>query len=175
MWQRSSDNRWCERITINGRKKLITAKSKAELSRKLKDAATYIEHGRTFKECAQAWEDAHSATIEHKTVQSYRSHVKRSIEHFRGKYIKDITPDEVQAYIEKLASMRFARETVGRALGVLSQIFNHEILQPDASIRFNPCAAVRVPKNLLTSCSTPASGEESCWHCVGRTSILITM
>lgn len=160
MWQRSSDNRWCERITINGRKKLITAKTKAELSRKLKDAATYIEHGRTFKECAQAWEDAHSATIEHKTVQSYRSHVKRAITHFEEKYIKDITPDEIQAYIEKLASMRFARETVGRALGVLSQIFNHEILQPDASIRFNPCAAVRIPKNLPKKRREPPTEDQ---------------
>ena len=97
MWQRSSDNRWCERITVNGKKKLITAKSKSELNRKLKDAATYIEHGRTFTESAQAWEDAHSATIEHKTVQSYRSHVKRATEHFDGKYIKDITADEIKA------------------------------------------------------------------------------
>ena len=160
MWQRSSDNRWCERITINGRKKLITAKTKTELNRKLKDAATYIEHGRTFKECAQAWEDAHSATIEHKTVQSYRSHVKRAITHFEEKYIKDITPDEIQAYIEKLASMRFARETVGRALGVLSQIFNHEILQPDASIRFNPCAAVRIPKNLPKKRREPPTEDQ---------------
>ena len=160
MWQRKSDNRWCERITINGKKKLITAKTKAELSRKLKDAATYIEHGRTFTESAQAWEDAHSATIEHKTVQSYRSHVKRAITHFDGKYTKDITPDEVQAYIEKLASMRFARETVGRALGVLSQIFNYEILQPDASIRFNPCSAVRVPKNLPKKRREPPTEDQ---------------
>ena len=163
MWQRSSDNRWCERVAVKPggkREKLITAKTKAELNRKLSDLRTYQDHGRTFAECAQAWEDAHSATIEHKTVQSYRSHVKRSIEHFSGKYIKDITPDEVQAYIEKLASMRFARETVGRALGVLSQIFNHEILQPDASIRFNPCAAVRVPKNLPKKRREPPTEDQ---------------
>lgn len=148
MWQRSSDNRWCERITINGRKKLITAKSKSELSRKLKDAATYIEHGRTFAKAADLWIETHSATIGHTTLQSYWAHIKRAKTQFEGRYIKDITPDEVQAYIEKLSKMRYARDTVGRALGVLNMIFDFEIIQPDASIRFNPCAAVKVPKGL---------------------------
>ena len=160
MWQRSSDNRWCERITINGKKKLITAKTKTELNRKLKDAATYIEHGRTFAECAQAREDAHSATIEHKTLQTYRPHVIRATAQFEGRYIKDITPDEVQAYIEKLSKMRFARDTVGRALGVLNMIFDFEIIQPDASIRFNPCAACKVPKGLPKKRREPPTEDQ---------------
>lgn len=160
MWQRSSDNRWCERITINGRKKLITAKTKTELNRKLKDAATYIDHGRTFAKAADLWIDAHSTTIGHTTLQSYWAHIKRAKTQFEGHYIKDITPDEVQAYIEKLASMRFAKDTISRAKGVLSQIFNHEILQSDASIRFNPCSAVRVPKNLPKKRREPPTEDQ---------------
>ena len=59
MWQRKSDNRWCERIAVKPggkREKLITAKTKAELNKKLSDLRTYTEHGRTFAECAEAWE-----------------------------------------------------------------------------------------------------------------------
>ena len=163
MWQRKSDNRWCERVAVKPggkREKLITAKTKAELNKKLSDLRTYTEHGRTFAECAEAWEIAHEQTLEHKTVQSYRPHIKRATEHFKGKYVKDITPDEIQAYIEQLGRMRFASGTVHRSLGVLNMIFNWEIIQPDASIRLNPCAAVRVPKNLPKSRREPPTEEQ---------------
>lgn len=160
MWQRTSDKRYCERITVNGKKKLITAKSKAELNKKLKSYNTYAEHGRTFKESAEAWEDAHESTIEYKTVQTYRAHVKRAVEHFSGEYMKDITPDEIQAYIEKLGRMRYAKDTVGRSLGVLNMIFDWEIVQPDAAIRFNPCSSVKVPKNLPKTRREPPTEEQ---------------
>ena len=160
MWQRASDKRWCERVTVNGKKKLITAKSKQELNKKLSDARTYVEHGRTFAESAQAWEDAHSATIDTKTMQSYRPHVKRATEHFAQEYIKDITPDEVQAYVDSLAKQRFARDTIHRALNVMNMIFKHEIVQPDASIRFNPCASVTLQKNLPKTRREPPTEDQ---------------
>ena len=160
MWQRTSDKRWCERVTVNGKKKLITAKTKQELNKKLKSVSSFVEHGRTFKESAEAWEDAHESTIEYKTAQTYRPHVKRAVEHFSGEYVKDITPDEVQAYIDKLGRMRFAKDTVSRSLGVLNMIFNWEIVQPDASIRFNPCVAVKVPKNLSKKRREPPTEDQ---------------
>ena len=160
MWQRVSDKRWCERITVNGKKKLITARSKPELNKKLKDAATYVEHGRTFTESAQAWETAHEQTIEPKTMQAYRPHVKRAKAQFEGKYTKDITPDEVQAYIDGLARQRFARDTVHRSLVVLNMIFNYEIVQPDSIVRYNPCAAVKLQKNLPHTRREPPTEEQ---------------
>ena len=163
MWQRASDKRWCERVPVKeGSKKtrLITAKSEAELKKKLKDANTYLEKGRLFSESAQAWQDAHASTIEDKTMQSYRPHVKRATAHFEGQYIKDITPDEVQAFIDSLARMRFARDTIHRALNVISMIFDFEIVQPDASIRFNPCVAVKLQKNLPKKRREPPTEEQ---------------
>ena len=163
MWQRASDKRWCERVPVKeGSKKtrLITAKSEAELKKKLKDANTYLEKGRLFSESAQAWQDAHASTIEDKTMQSYRPHVKRATAHFEGQYIKDITPDEVQAFIDSLARMRFARDTIHRALNVISMIFDFEIVQPDASIRFNTCVVVKLQKNLPKKRREPPTEEQ---------------
>ena len=160
MWQRASDKRWCDRVDVNGKKKLITAKSQAELKKKLKDIKTFQEKGRLFSESAQAWEDAHSATIESKTMQSYRPHVKRATEHFAHEYIKDITPDEIQAYIDYLAKLKLARDTIHRALNVVNMIFNYEIVQPDACIRFNPCVAVKLPKNLPKKRREPPTEEQ---------------
>lgn len=163
MWQRASDKRWCERVAVKPggkREKLITAKTKAELNKKLTDLRTYSEHGRTFTESAQAWQDAHASTIEAKTYQSYRPHVQRATAHFDGKYTKDITPDEVQAYIDGLARQRFARDTVHRSLVVLNMIFNYEIVQPDSQVRFNPCAAVKIQKGLPKKRREPPSEDQ---------------
>ena len=160
MWQRTSDKRWCERVDVNGKKKLITAKSKAELSKKLKSYATYTEHGRTFAESAGAWENAHSGVIEVKTMQSYKPHVERAVERFGDSYVKDITPDEVQAYIDYLASKRFARDTVRRSLNVLRMIINYEITSPGSLTRINPCMAVKIPKGLSKTRREPPTEEQ---------------
>lgn len=163
MWQRASDKRWCERVAVKPggkREKLITAKTKAELNKKLSDLRTYSEHGRTFSESAQAWEDAHESTIEAKSMQSYRPHVKRATEHFEGQYTKDITPDEVQAFVDGLARKKFARDTVHRALVVLNMIFNYEIVQPDSQVRFNPCSAVKLQKGLPKKRREPPTEEQ---------------
>ena len=163
MWQRKSDNRWCERVPVKQggkREKLITAKTKAELNKKLANINTYAENGRTFAESAEAWENAHSGVIEIKTMQSYKPHVERAVERFGDSYVKDITPDEVQAFIDYLASKRFARDTVRRSLNVLRMIINYEITSPGSLTRINPCTAVKIPKGLSKTRREPPTEEQ---------------
>ena len=148
MWQRASDQRWCERVDVNGKKKLITAKTKTELSKKIRSVDSFQEKGRKFKDSANSWECSHSASIEVKSMQAYKPHVERAVAHFGERYIADITPDEIQAYIDSLAARRFAKDTVRRAKNVLNMIFNHEITSPGSLVRINPCTAVKVPKGL---------------------------
>ena len=160
MWQRSSDKRWCERVEVDGKPKLITAKSKPELKKKLADVNTYKSKGRTFEQAADLWEISHSATIDDRTVQSYKAHIKRAKEHFSGCYIKDITADQVQAYVDMLAKRRYAKDTVRRALNVVNMIFNHEIVSPGTAVRYNPCSAVKIPKNLPKTRREPPTEEQ---------------
>ena len=160
MWQRNSDKRWCERAEVDGKLKLITAKTKSELRKKLADADTYKSKGRTFEQAADLWEEAHSTTIDDRTVQSYKAHIKRAKEHFAGCYIKDITADQVQAYVDMLAKRRYAKDTVRRALNVVNMIFNHEIVSHGTAVRYNPCAAVKIPKNLPKKRREPPTEEQ---------------
>ena len=118
MFQRQSDKRWCEKVTINGKQKTITAKTKAELKKKLTDIGTFKEKGRLFEASADLWFNDHSQSIEPNTFISYKPHVRRAKEFFAGRYINDITPDEVKSYVEKLAEQGMARDTVHRALNV---------------------------------------------------------
>ena len=160
MWQRNSDKRWCERVQVDGKPKLITAKSEPELKKKLQDINTYASKGRTFEESADLWEEAHCQTVDLKTFQSYKPHIKRAKEHFTGRYMKDITPDEIQAYVDMLAKKRYARDTVHRSLNIVNMIFNHEIVSPGSLIRINPCSAVKLPKNLAKKRREPPTAEQ---------------
>lgn len=160
MWQRKSDNRWCERIKVDGKTKLITAKTRPELKKKLADINTYTSRGRTFDESADAWEEAHEKAIDFKTWQSYRPHIKRARDHFSGRYMKDITPDEIQAFVDMLAARRYARDTVHRSLNIVNMIFNHEIVSPGSMIRINPCTAVKLPKNLPKKRREPPTPDQ---------------
>lgn len=160
MFQRASDNRWCEKVTVNGKQKTLTAKTKKELIQKIRDVDTFKSNGRTFEQSADLWFNDHSDDIEANTYQSYKPHVRRAKEFFSARYISDITPDEVKAYIDSLAQQNMAKDTVHRALNVLSMIFTHEITLPDSSLRYNPCAAVKLPKNLSKTRREPPTEEQ---------------
>lgn len=60
--------------------------------------------------------------------------------------MKDITPQDIQLYINSFAAKKYAHKTVVTKLQILHQIFNYAILNGD--IQYNPCAAVKVPRNL---------------------------
>ena len=160
MWQRKSDERWCERVVVNGKKKLLTARTQKELNRKIREIDTFAEHGRTFRECAEAWESVHSATIEQKTMQAYKPHIERAVAHFEGQYMKDITPHQIQAYVDFLAAQRFARDTVRRSLNVLKMVFNYEITSPGSLVTSNPCVAVKIQKGLKKERREPPTEEQ---------------
>lgn len=161
MWQRASDKRWCERVEdASGRKRLLTAKTKPELNKKIKSFNSFKEKGRKFKESADSWEFSHSGTVEMKTLQSYKPHTERAVAHFGDRYMVDITPDEIQAYIDSLAAKRFAKDTVRRAKNVLNMIFQHEITSPGSLVRINPCSSVKIPKGLKKTRREPPTEEQ---------------
>lgn len=148
MFQRQSDGRWCEKVKVDGKLKVLTAKSKAELKKKIADADSYKLKWKTFRQCADEWEEAHESKVDAKTLMSYRPHVKRAKDFFDGCYMQDITPDKVQAYVDRLADQRFAKDTVHRALNVVNMIFRYAMTTPGSPLRYNPCPAVTLPKDL---------------------------
>lgn len=160
MYQRQSDKRWCEKVKIDGKLKVITALTQKELKKKLTDVDSYKLHWKTFTECADEWETKHQNVIEEKTLQSYRPHINRAKDYFEGEYIADITPDMIQAYMDHLADRRYARDTCHRSLNILNMIFRYAITQPGSPIRFNPCASVTLQKGLSKTRREPPTAEQ---------------
>lgn len=161
MFYSETKGAWIARITDNtGKKKEISAKTQKELEKKLLAYNIKATTGRTFEECADGWENAHYSKIEDTTAQAYKAHVERAKEFFAGRYIKDITPDEVQAYVDSLVEKDFAKDTVRRGLVVVNKIFKWAITQPGAIIRFNPCACVEIPRGLKQTQREPPTQEQ---------------
>lgn len=159
MFQRSN-GLWVEKVNVGGKQRTVTSMDKKKLKQKLAEIGIYEEHGPTFEEAADAWEKYHAEHVAHKTDESYRPHVKRAKEYFSGRYMNDIGPDEVQSYIDWLASQGFAKDTVRRAKVTVNKIYKHCIIQPGSPVRYNPCTAADIPRGLKKERREPPAPEQ---------------
>ena len=156
MFYSKSRKLWMEN-TPDGR---ITAKTKDGLKEKLKEIEADKHKGRTFEEAADAWETTLEKKVEETTAGSYSPHVRRAKEFFSGELIKDVTPDEVQAYVDHLVAQDYAKDTVRRGLVVVNKIFKYEITRPGSEVRYNPCAAVEIPRGLKQTRREPPTEKQ---------------
>lgn len=160
MFQRKSDGLWVEKIKINGKVKNITSKSKTELKKKLVEIGSQKEKGQPFDSVADLWEDNYASTLAFKTYESYKPHIRRLKDYFTDTPVAEITPAEIQAFVDGLGRKGYAKDTVHRALVICSMIFDYAILLPDSPLRFNPCSAVKVPKGLSKTRREPPSDSQ---------------
>ena len=161
MFYSEARERWIERVvTADGKVRQISDKTKNGLAKKLAAFSAEKNNGKTFAEYADAWEASREGKIEDKTAQAYASHVKRAKDYFDGRYIKDITPDEVQSYVDHLVEMDFAKDTVRRGLVVVNKIFKYAITSPGSGMRYNPCTAVEIPRGLKQERRQPPTEEQ---------------
>ena len=162
MYQRKSDGRWCEKVKVEGRKDplVITAKTKTELKKKVDAFRSSGVRGPSFEAAADAWDRWHAGQVEYSTNKSYSAHLDRAKEYFANRYLKDITPDDVQAYVLYLAGRGMARATVARGLHLVNMIFNHAITQPGCPVHYNPCTPAKIPRGLPKSRREPPTPDQ---------------
>ena len=162
MYQRKSDGRWAESIPLgNGKSKVLYGKTKAELKKKLIAYQGEIEAKSTFTEVADAWAAYHCERVTynaHNTV--YLAPLKRAKSYFGSKPVTDITPFEVDAFINFIADQGFAKRTVQVHRNMLNMIFNYAIVESRYGLKYNPCASVAVPKGLKKTRREPPTDEQ---------------
>lgn len=145
---RRSDGRYMETLTINGIRKFVYGKTQAEVFKKIAELQNHQDDGPTFREAAASWAAAHYSTVAVKTVESYKKPLERLEAAFGDIYLKDITPAQVKAFVDRLANQGLGRTAVRRPLTVLNMIYNHAITQPGSVIRVNPTVAVKIKAGL---------------------------
>lgn len=152
---------WVERVPVPWRKTPITlyAKTKPALKIKLRDFNAELELGLTMDEALDLWLAKKEKEVSYKTYEGYQAPVKRIRETFGPDRAKQVSPDQIQAFINGIAAKGYKRTTVQRPLDVLRMMFDFLITTPGSGIRINPCNGVRLPKGLQQECRDLASRE----------------
>ena len=150
MFQRKSDNLWVERIPVPGKDKpvTITAKTKKLLNQKIMNYKTKCEEGLTVDEALDRWLEMKETKITYKTREGYNAPINRIRSAFGSKLAKDITPAQIQAFVNGIAAKGYKRTTVQRPLDILRMLFDFLITMEGSSIRYNPCSGVKLPGGL---------------------------
>lgn len=100
----------------------------------------------SFDAAAEAWFDRHSSRVGAKTAETYEAPLRRIRDRFSGESVEEVSAAEVQAFLADLGKRGYSRRSVQMHRDVLNMIFNDAIVS--GALRFNPCAAVSMPRNL---------------------------
>ena len=143
-----SDGRWQDQITLPGmsKPKYFYGKTQKEVKQKMAAWKQEQTRGKSFEAAADAWDVWHADQVSYNGAEAYRAALKRTKEHFSGRNVQDIGPDEIDAYIRYLAGRGYARRTVQLHLDMLNMIYDYAIVNRWADA--NPCNAVKLPSGL---------------------------
>lgn len=144
--KRRADGLIQRQVTINGRRKSFYGHSEREINRKIIEYKEERRIGRTFAVIADEWEAEHFPTLEYNTLKGYKPALRRAVSEFGQLPCKQITPQQVQLFLNRFAAHGYAQKTVKTQLLVLHLTLEHAVIKGDIDI--NPSASVRIPKGL---------------------------
>lgn len=137
---------WREAITIDGKRKVFSAKSKKDLALKLMTFNIKQKDTTTFSAVADLWEEENWEKLKYGSHRTYAPCLRRCREKFGNKQICDIRPKDVALWLRELGE-DLAFKTVKNHKSVLSQIIDYAIVNLDMDIS-NPCDRVKMPSGL---------------------------
>lgn len=155
-----SDGRWQEQIKLPGmaKPKYFYGKTQKEVKQKMAEWKQEQTAGKLFSAAADAWAEYHAQIVSHNGAIVYNAPLKQAKDHFSGRFVHDIGPNEINAYIIWVAGRGYARRTVQVHLDMLNMIYNYAIIQ--RWCENNPCTAVKLPGGLPKGKRELPSDEE---------------
>lgn len=155
------DGLWVEYITLaTGTRKAFYGKTKSIVKKKIAAFSAEKEAGGRFFRAADDWDAYHATQTTYNANKVYAAPLRRAKEHFGDRYLQDITADEVQAWIRRLADQGYARRTVQLHLDMMRMLMDYAITRPGSGLSYNPCAAVRIPSGLPQKRRNPPTDEQ---------------
>ena len=146
MFTLRADGRYQGYWMDGGKRHFLYDRDPERLYRRIQDKENEVAPPLTFRDAADAWERKHWARIGNKTAETYTAPLRRIKEQFAGMDAEEVTAQGIQAFLADLGKQGFARRSVQMHRDILNMVFNNAIVE--YGIRFNPCGAVTVPKNL---------------------------
>ena len=132
-------------ITINGKRKVFSAKTRKDLMLKIamyKD--NVINHTESFRTIADMWEEQKQEKISRGTWRSYAAPLKDVVERFGDMEMDKISPRDVQKWLN---SLNLSYKSTLTRKGIISMIYDYAMVELDMDIK-NPCDRVKVDTRL---------------------------
>lgn len=135
------------RINENGKSylKSVYGHSQLELEQNIAKAlGKRFDLNPTLSELLDEWYEQHSKTIKHNTRECYIAPIKDIKAEF-GKYkVTEITPKEMQQFLNRMATQGYSKQTIKMRLFVFHMVFDYAVLQ--GILLYNPTSPLKVPK-----------------------------
>lgn len=119
---RRPDGLYEKSITKDGKRTVFRGRTEAEVYKQILEHTKKEEKGRLLVEVIDEYERTQLDKLTPNSQKGYKAAIKRLREEYPDTYVRDITPVEINRYIQRLASKGFARKTVTNHLIALNQI-----------------------------------------------------
>lgn len=150
LFTRRSDGRYCTTVTISGKRKYLYSRDPKELYQRVETLKEQESTLPTFADLAEVWEadifDNHSPG----TQACYAKPLQRAQDEFGDTLATDISMPDIFNLLQRMAAQGYSAKTIKMQRTVLHQIYQYAMLDRRFSrvIKFNPAAAVPLPKGL---------------------------
>lgn len=160
--KKRSDGRYQQQLPLDmtgGKRVVVYGKTKAEVLRKIADYEEKVEKSSTFEQMMDDYWEETEPHLAEGTARSYSPAVKRAKEYFKGKYASDITPVDINNYLEYVEDKYdMARKTALTHRIVINDAFMLAVKR--GVVASNPVRDVRLKKGLKEGERPVASDED---------------
>lgn len=154
------DGRWEDTVKLpDGTTKHFYGKTQAEVKKKMAAWKETQERGLTVSDALDKWLGYKEKKISPKTYEGYQAPIKRIKAALGQQLCKEVTPGQIQAFVNDTAQQGYKRTAVQRPLDILRMLYDWLITEQGGIIN-NPCTAVRLPSGLKQERRDLASRED---------------
>ena len=130
---------WCQQITVNGKRKVYSAKTKKDLLFKL---SAHPENNKTpLNRVADEWIQDIEKRVTFNTMKGYSAAYKKIVAFWGDTPMEEITPQQVTSWI---SSYDLAQKTIKNILLVFREMFDYAYV--NYGVQNNPALHIRSPK-----------------------------
>lgn len=158
--KKRADGRWVKKITLpNGKTKYFYSSAKTQrdatkdFNKQIIEFEEKDKKGKTFSEIANEWEEIKYTSVEHQTMVRYKTFVRHLKGFFENEYIKSITFEDIQLFLQDLTLKGYSNKTIKDQTAILKMIFSYAYIKK--YINQDPSYYIKAPKG------RPASEREA--------------
>lgn len=158
--KRRSDGRYVRVITDPKTHKRVSfyGSSTKEVNQKIMKYESKTSRGCPFEDVAEEWWDTEVEQLSPSTVKGYKCAAERIKAEWKGIYITDILPSDINRFMLDLAKKGFAKKTVKNHKIIINRIFHFATVE--GYIKSNPAQDAELPRNLKETKRLPATVSE---------------